>query len=259
MSDWVHHATRLLAQKGTASNRILGDSTANQENTLRGDSWPRGPSNKLIRTYIQETYSQSNDNSSDQLDLDLNGWAMTGAEERRIDWVPSIYGHIISWHWPGQGPQKIACHHRLPVCLLLPRCPYQATQTIRRYWVNDHNNKAYVLSIRRTWSLPPLSPGLSCEFDGPPTPKFRVCCAIPGPLNGASSLGTISIKKSNWSDFERAFEISERESVRRLFESAIMNARAVISDMKTQVWVDNEMDISDRDKITDFRKPCRRG
>jgi hypothetical protein len=68
-----------------------------------------------------------------------------------------------------------------------------------------------------------------------------VCCVIPGPLNGASSLGTISIKKSNWSDFERAFEISERESVRRLFESAIMNARAVISDMKTQVWVDNEM------------------
>jgi len=53
--------------------------------------------------------------------------------------------------------------------------------------------------------------------------------------------------------------MSERESVRRLFESAIMNARAVISDMKTQVWVDNEMDISDRDKITDFRKPCRRG
>ena len=48
-----------------------------------------------------------------------------------------------------------------------------------------------------------------------------------------SSRGTISMRKSNWSDLFRALAMSERESVRRLFESAIMNARAVISDIKT--------------------------
>ena len=48
-----------------------------------------------------------------------------------------------------------------------------------------------------------------------------------------SSLGTISIRKSNWSDFASAFAMSARDSVRRLLESAIMNARAVISAMKT--------------------------
>ena len=51
---------------------------------------------------------------------------------------------------------------------------------------------------------------------------------------GNSSLGTMSIKKSNWSDFERAFAMSARESVRRLLESATMKARAVISAMKTR-------------------------
>lgn len=85
--------------------------------------------------------------------------------------------------------------------------------------------------MEHTGSLP--FPCLPSKFDVPPTPKFNVCCALPGTLNGASSLGTISIKKSNWSDLERAFEISDRESVRLLFESAIMNARAVISDIKT--------------------------
>lgn len=43
----------------------------------------------------------------------------------------------------------------------------------------------------------------------------------------------MSIKKSNWSDFESALAMSARESVRRLFESATMNARDVISEMKT--------------------------
>jgi hypothetical protein len=92
---------------------------------------------------------------------------------------------------------------------------------------------AHIIKTEQTWSLPFPSPCLPSGFDGPPTPKFSVCCALPGTLNGASSLGTMSIKKSNWSDLERAFEISERESVRRLLESAIINARAVISDMKT--------------------------
>lgn len=81
----------------------------------------------------------------------------------------------------------------------------------------------------------PLPSAFLDAFDGPPTTKFNVCCAVPGPVNGPSSLGTISIKKSNWSDFDKAFEISARESVRRLLESAIMKARAVISDIKTGV------------------------
>ena len=42
-----------------------------------------------------------------------------------------------------------------------------------------------------------------------------------------------SMRKSNWSDLPRAFEMSARESVRRLFASATMNARAVISAMNT--------------------------
>lgn len=48
-----------------------------------------------------------------------------------------------------------------------------------------------------------------------------------------SSLGKISIRKSNWSDFAMARDMSDRERVRRLLESATMNARAVISAMKT--------------------------
>lgn len=51
--------------------------------------------------------------------------------------------------------------------------------------------------------------------------------------NGNSSLGTMSMRKSNWSDLLRAFAISDRERVRRLLESAMMNARAVISEMNT--------------------------
>ena len=47
----------------------------------------------------------------------------------------------------------------------------------------------------------------------------------------------MSIRKSNWSDFASAFAMSARESVRRLLESAIMNARAVISAMKTALLV----------------------
>ena len=41
------------------------------------------------------------------------------------------------------------------------------------------------------------------------------------------------MRKSNWSGFESALAMSERESVRRLLESATMNAREVISEMKT--------------------------
>ena len=45
----------------------------------------------------------------------------------------------------------------------------------------------------------------------------------------------MSIKKSNWSDLDNALAMSARESVRRLFESATMKARAVISAMNTGV------------------------
>lgn len=60
--------------------------------------------------------------------------------------------------------------------------------------------------------------------------------AADGPVAGAakgSSRGRMSIRKSNWSDLLTALAMSARESVRRLFESAMMNARAVISAMKT--------------------------
>lgn len=63
----------------------------------------------------------------------------------------------------------------------------------------------------------------------PPPPP-----AEPGAPEGTgSSLGTISMRKSNWSDLLSAFAMSARERVRRLLESATMNARAVISVMKT--------------------------
>jgi predicted protein tyrosine phosphatase len=55
--------------------------------------------------------------------------------------------------------------------------------------------------------------------------------------NGSSSLGTMSMRKSNWSDLLKALEISERDRVRRLLESAMMNARAVISEMKTEMTI----------------------
>ena len=41
------------------------------------------------------------------------------------------------------------------------------------------------------------------------------------------------MRKSNWSDLPSALAISARDRVRRLLESATMNARAVISAMKT--------------------------
>lgn len=59
-------------------------------------------------------------------------------------------------------------------------------------------------------------------------------CTAARPVGkGSSSRGTMSIRKSNWSVLLNAFAMSDRDSVRRLFESAIMNARAVISAMKT--------------------------
>lgn len=57
--------------------------------------------------------------------------------------------------------------------------------------------------------------------------------AAPPVGKGISSLGTRSMRKSNWSDLLKALAMSERDSVRRLFESAMMKARAVTSAMKT--------------------------
>lgn len=57
------------------------------------------------------------------------------------------------------------------------------------------------------------------------------CPVAAGPYG--SSRGTMSIRKSNWSDLFSALAMSERDRVRRLFESAMMNAREVISAMKT--------------------------
>lgn len=54
-----------------------------------------------------------------------------------------------------------------------------------------------------------------------------------GAVGMGSSLGSISMRKSNWSDLAMARAISDRERVRRLLESATMNARAVISAMNT--------------------------
>ena len=50
---------------------------------------------------------------------------------------------------------------------------------------------------------------------------------------GSSSLGTMSMRKSNWSDLVKAFAMSDRDRVRRLLESAMIKARAVISEIKT--------------------------
>ena len=57
------------------------------------------------------------------------------------------------------------------------------------------------------------------------------CPVVAGPYG--SSRGTMSIRKSNWSDLFSALAMSERDRVRRLFESAMMNAREVISAMNT--------------------------
>lgn len=55
------------------------------------------------------------------------------------------------------------------------------------------------------------------------------------PGTKGSSRGTMSMRKSNWSDLLSALAMSARDRVRRLLESATMNARAVISAMKTFV------------------------
>ena len=52
-------------------------------------------------------------------------------------------------------------------------------------------------------------------------------------LLSVSSRGTMSIRKSKWSDFERARAISDFEIVRRLCASATRNARHVSSWMNT--------------------------
>lgn len=57
--------------------------------------------------------------------------------------------------------------------------------------------------------------------------------AVPGADGKGSSRGRMSMRKSNWSDLLTALAMSARESVRRLLESAMMKARAVISEMKT--------------------------
>jgi len=61
-------------------------------------------------------------------------------------------------------------------------------------------------------------------------PDFFPAVAVP---KGISSLGTISMRKSNWSDLLSALAMSERDSVRRLLASATMKALAVISEIKT--------------------------
>lgn len=74
---------------------------------------------------------------------------------------------------------------------------------------------------------------------------------------GGSSLGTMSIRKSNWSDLLSAFAMSDRERVRRLLESAMMKARAVISEMNTS----KVCQIHGIDKacmVTYSRRLCRR-
>lgn len=43
------------------------------------------------------------------------------------------------------------------------------------------------------------------------------------------------MRKSNWSDLLSALAISERDNVRRLLESAMMKALAVISEINTTV------------------------
>lgn len=96
--------------------------------------------------------------------------------------------------------------------------------------------------------LPCAAAPFFCPF--PPA-----CPAAPG----GSSRGTMSIKKSNWSDLLRALAISARDNVRRLLESAMMNARAVISAMKTtqSVVVSTHFPREGR-RETDFHRPCRR-
>ena len=69
----------------------------------------------------------------------------------------------------------------------------------------------------------------------------------------ASSRGTISIRKSNWSDLLSALAMSARESVRRLFESATMNARAVISAINTIERLHEEIS-----SVTYYRRTCGR-
>jgi hypothetical protein len=77
------------------------------------------------------------------------------------------------------------------------------------------------------------------------------------PRDVDSSRGTISMRKSNWSDLPRALAISERESVRLLLESAMMNARAVISDIKTDNMIVS--DVRPSFTVAYFRMLYRRG
>ena len=77
------------------------------------------------------------------------------------------------------------------------------------------------------------------------------------PEKAASSLGTISMRKSKWSDLVRALAISARDKVRRLLESATMNARPVISAMNTRFhWSDLSL-TGVLFNNTYFRKLCR--
>lgn len=60
-----------------------------------------------------------------------------------------------------------------------------------------------------------------------------------GACGGGSSLGRISIKKSNWSDLAIARAMSDLDKVLRLFVSATMKARAVISAMNISQALQN--------------------
>ena len=125
----------------------------------------------------------------------------------------------------------------------------------RRYQVPDVHGLArarrvHRLVVHHDWLYP--VPGLVCSSGTYNCTRTDVCLAAFFPLldpdapafaavaaaaavepGKGSSLGRMSMRKSNWSDLLTAFAMSARDSVRRLFESAIMKARAVISAMNT--------------------------
>lgn len=78
------------------------------------------------------------------------------------------------------------------------------------------------------------------------------------PGKSISSRGTMSMRKSNWSDLLRALAMSDLDRVRRLFESAIIKALAVISEINTKSSLSTFSEWIDHYK-TYSRMPCRTG
>ena len=131
---------------------------------------------------------------------------------------------------------------------------YKMSRLARRYQVPDVHGLArarrvHRLVVHHDWLYP--VPGLVCSsgtynctrtdvclaaffpFPEPDAPAFAVAAAAAAEPGNGSSLGRISMRKSNWSDLLTAFAMSARDRVRRLLESAMMNARAVISAINT--------------------------